>query len=499
MFFWAQGWIAFTKSQRVIIAALLIGTVAILLINAWVAEDAFISFRVLDNAVNGYGLRWNIAERVQAYTHPLWVLLMLPIYAVTHEAYLSSIVVSLLLAAAALAIGVYGVARSYGAAVFALVAAGLSTPFVDYATSGLENALAYLLVSLFFLLPIQQRVSVLWISGVAALLVLTRHDLLLLVTPALLWVLWQRRSWGVFVRMVIGFLPVVAWEIFSLWYYGFLFPNTAYAKLSVGLPREELLAQGGRYLLDTAASHPIIIAVIAFAGILAALQRSRIAGAVVFGIMTYVAYVVWVGGDFMSGRFMAVPFWAAVLVCAYTWPPRQYMQVLLFSTIVILGFLSIRPIWTLTEDRSGTAGAYRFNGIVDEKSFYFDWTGLVRGGYARLQQSQWMQEGLRDAGGGRVEVRKMIGIYGYAAGPTVHIIDEMALADPLLARLPALPQWRIGHFKRDIPDGYVQSIENDRNEILDVDIFQQYEDIRRITRGSLWDMQRLRLVGKYLF
>ena len=36
--------------------------------------DALITFRVIDNFVHGYGLRWNIAERVQAYTNPLWML-----------------------------------------------------------------------------------------------------------------------------------------------------------------------------------------------------------------------------------------------------------------------------------------------------------------------------------------------------------------------------------------------------------------------------------------
>src|SRR6187402_2076752 len=42
---------------------------------AWVAEDAYITFRVVDNFTHGYGLRWNVAERVQVYTHPLWLLL----------------------------------------------------------------------------------------------------------------------------------------------------------------------------------------------------------------------------------------------------------------------------------------------------------------------------------------------------------------------------------------------------------------------------------------
>src|SRR3954470_21478862 len=52
---------------------------------AWLCEDAFITLRSVDNWVNGYGLRWNIAERVQSYTHPLWLLCLTPVYWLTRS------------------------------------------------------------------------------------------------------------------------------------------------------------------------------------------------------------------------------------------------------------------------------------------------------------------------------------------------------------------------------------------------------------------------------
>ena len=39
---------------------------------AWVAEDAYITFRSVDQLLAGNGPVWNIGERVQVYTHPLW-------------------------------------------------------------------------------------------------------------------------------------------------------------------------------------------------------------------------------------------------------------------------------------------------------------------------------------------------------------------------------------------------------------------------------------------
>ena len=45
----------------------------------------------MDNALHGDGLRWNPAERVQTYTHPLWMLLLLAATAITGNPYLSSL------------------------------------------------------------------------------------------------------------------------------------------------------------------------------------------------------------------------------------------------------------------------------------------------------------------------------------------------------------------------------------------------------------------------
>src|SRR5436190_10961265 len=42
----------------------------------WNAEDAFIDFRVVDQLLHGNGPVFNIGERVEAYTSPLWVALL---------------------------------------------------------------------------------------------------------------------------------------------------------------------------------------------------------------------------------------------------------------------------------------------------------------------------------------------------------------------------------------------------------------------------------------
>ena len=41
---------------------------------AWLGDDAYITLRSVENWVGGNGMRWNPADRVQTYTHPLWML-----------------------------------------------------------------------------------------------------------------------------------------------------------------------------------------------------------------------------------------------------------------------------------------------------------------------------------------------------------------------------------------------------------------------------------------
>ena len=42
----------------------------VVFITAWLSDDAYITFRTIDNFIDGYGLTWNIGERVQASLIP---------------------------------------------------------------------------------------------------------------------------------------------------------------------------------------------------------------------------------------------------------------------------------------------------------------------------------------------------------------------------------------------------------------------------------------------
>ncbi len=57
------------------IAFVALGMAAIIT-RMWVAEDAYITFRYIDNFLHGYGLVYNVGDRVEGFTHPLWLFLV---------------------------------------------------------------------------------------------------------------------------------------------------------------------------------------------------------------------------------------------------------------------------------------------------------------------------------------------------------------------------------------------------------------------------------------
>jgi arabinofuranosyltransferase len=466
---------------------------------AWVCDDAFITLRSVDNLVHGYGPTWNVAERVQAFTHPLWMLVLAPVYALTREPYYTLLALSFLATAGTLWLLVRGVAASAAGAGLALAVLVSSKAFVDYSTSGLENPLTHLLLAAFLALHFREsdRPVPAWAPAlVAALAALNRLDTLLLFLPALIGAAW-RRPWRHSARsLLLGFTPLIAWTLFSLVYYGFPFPNTAYAKLGTGIPELQLVVQGVHYLLSSLRMDPLTLAALFAATLWAGLREDPRGRPVALGLVLYLLYVTWIGGDFMSGRFLAAPLLAGAALLA-RWRPRPAGARLLVPIVAVLAVGLVLPRAPL---RSGAGyGAWREGGVdgagvADERAFYFDDTGLLkarRGGAMPSHPSAFDGKAARLAGPA-VVVRGGVGFFGYYAGPEVHIVEPWAITDPLLARLPVSRQvrWRIGHFTRDVPEGYLESLESGDNVLRDPDVAALFDAVATVTRGPVWSRER---------
>ena len=485
-----------------------LGLIGVLLIrSAWLCDDAYITLRSVDNLVNGYGLRWNVVERVQSFTHPAWLMLITPVYAVTREAYFTVLGVQIGLALATVWLLLRHVARTPADALLGLGALVGSKALIDFSTSGLENPLAHLMLVLFFLTwrRDRQSPSLFVLGALTSVILLCRLDLGLLVAPLIVIALRPLR----FTRagsFALGLVPFLAWELFSLVYYGVLVPNTALAKLPPGVASVDLAAQGSRYLLATFHFDPITPVVLAGSAIVLAFACGRAGRVVLAAMVVHVLYVVGVGGDFMSGRFLTPALLMGIVgVLGLVRWRRAVVVRLAASAALVAGSLLGPAAPLMTGAGFGTVplpvGEFDRYGVTDERRFYYPSLGLLPVLSGRAVPSEHTssafglkRRALADRTGGDVVEASNIGLFGYYAGPKVYIIDRNALADPFLARLPPAPGWRVAHYIREVPDGYLESRRQNQDLLSDASLRPLYDRVQILTQADVWSRARFRVV-----
>ena len=484
------------KMARALYAAVIAIFVWLVVRDAWLCDDAFITFRVVDNFHNDFGLRWNVADRVQVFTHPLWCLVLVCIGFVFDNLPLAALWFSILLAITAYVL----IVPRPGSRELDLVLLALFIPaskaVTQFATSGLEGPLAFLLLTLLILacggLASDWSRWDRWVPLLVAAIILTRHDFLLLVAP--LFIAWMARKGAAraIAPIISGAAAIVVWEAFSLIYYGSLVPNTALAKLNTGLPFFEGVLQGLRYVVDFTLRDPAgMLGLVTCVLVLLVRRRDPQARAVAMGISLYVVYVVIIGGDFMSGRFFAVPVFLAVAESIRT--DAEGSKSLSDSFPGVCATAIILVVIHFFGFNGFVADNISRNGIADERRVYAPALSLVAIHSGKpIQRVSWVRAAQELGATGPSVMRAIaVGVVGFYGGPNVHILDVNALGDPLLSRLPARAGSRIGHFERHIPAGYEDSLQSGRLRIEDEDLRKYCEVVWTVTRGPLWSSSRI--------
>jgi arabinofuranosyltransferase len=476
----------------------------VLLKNAWLCEDSFITFRVSDNLIHGLGLRWNPLERVQVYTNPLWMLWVSAVYFVSRDIYFAAMASCLLCSGLAVWFLLFRALRSVEACLIAGVAMIFSKSFMDYSTSGLENPLSHLLLVLFFIEYLKPDPARRFSRMVcfAGLTLVNRMDLIWLLLPPLIHLTWAGGHWRPrHHRCWLGLLPYLAWELFSLVYYGFLVPNTAYVKLATGVSAAKMLAQGGSYFVNSLAWDPVtlfsILALVWFG--FRRWRQDRAASMLALGVLLQLAYTAKIGGDYMSGRLFSTPLFVSLLLLSRIEFASMHEAVGVSAMLLALGIYSPRPPIQTNDKYAGLGTSPQ--GVDDERGYRHNDTSFLRlnKDYNLANAGGWVGDGLKARKDGtRVTVYRNIGYYGFFAGPGVHVIDPYGIGDALLARLPfnATGRWVPGHFLRTVPEGYPDAAV-EAGEIRDPEIEAYWTKIKLVTRGALFDCQRLKEIVRF--
>lgn len=468
-----------------LIAALIFLLFTIAFINtAWIAEDAFITFRVIENTLNGFGPNWNPNERVQVFTHTLWFWLLTFAVSIISDPYYSALITSYTLFALIIITLLKTSQKSNEITLIPITALLWSKSFIDYSSSGLENPMTHALLGIFLILwskPFTKN-KTLHLTLIFSALYLTRPDAIILILPAMALYLWENRNLK---PIILGASPILLWSLFSIFYYGSPVPNTALAKVSTGKTILENSVQAWSYINWTLTTDSITALIITGGFISALIKKEFLPLAVGFGL--WCAYLFYIGADYMGGRFFsaAALFGCLIMVLA---PSKALISTLAIALLINLSMLSQSIFSSINFENKKITEA----GIADERGFYYSKTGLL----PSLQSGtwfthQWLTQGHYLQGQTGWYTRCSIGMIPFAAGPSVQWIDPLALSEPFLARLPARKEVRVGHYERAFPDGYLESILTNKNLIADPKLRALYSDVNLATRGPLFSMERM--------
>ncbi|MCB9678686.1 MAG: hypothetical protein H6737_26525 [Alphaproteobacteria bacterium] len=287
----------------------------------WTLDDAYISFRYAEHFAGGEGLVYNPGERVEGYTTFLWVFLLGVGHALGADTRTLAKVLGAVFAAGSILLlsqahrfhrGIPPIAGSLAAALV-----GSSAIFGAWAMPGMEVPLvAFLLLAsaLGFAREADAAESGgtprgWWAAGICgALALMSRPDSVVLVSVLSAWLLGlaalRRDPRLARAPLVVAGLygPYFAWRFA---YYGWLLPNTFYAKVgSTGAQVE----RGVRYVTDFVEPAAFLLVPAVLLVPFAKVAWSRFGGLAPLwaGVALHAAYVVSVGGDVMPAfRFFA--------------------------------------------------------------------------------------------------------------------------------------------------------------------------------------------------
>jgi arabinofuranosyltransferase len=364
--------------------ALLSLTLAMLVRTAWISDEALITLQCAVRYIHGYGPVLHVGDQIQSVIS-LWLLTISGTTLIARNAYAAALVISMILSLVTVWLLISRLATSFWAGMLAGTGLVLSKAFIDFSTSGLENPLSHLLLVLGLLLGFRcleradfehngYRISV--ALFVLMLLYLCRPDLLWLVLPFILLLLWRshRDPRTTLKTISIALAPLLAWCLFNVFFYRVPFSKIAYVQVGgAGSLRWDNIWQGTIYLVDSLSRDPITLTYISLA-VLLAWQGPSPLKVVAVGVVLYLVYLVGIGGSSMSGRFLTTPLVVAAVILSRAELSVAGMAFIAF-VFATLGAISL-PANLLAgrtySDRSVTGQTIR-----DERGFTFPTRSLA--------------------------------------------------------------------------------------------------------------------------
>lgn len=295
-------------------------------------DDAMISMRYALNLANGHGLVWNIGERVEGYTNPLWTLYMSALIALSGK-YLAPLLIQ-----------ITGLMLIIGAAIFAnlsvrelvcgssdrknifgaTAAIGLLLyyPLSYWALTGMEVSVLSFVVSaaVFFTIKLFIRPEVKYFNAIlacATIAYFTRPDGWIPLSPLVLlgiYLVVRRGLSGIANPMTLAIMggAMVLIGLHLVWrlsYYGSLAPNTYILKIH-GHDLGMRLGNGVSFIAPFLKSISVQLAIVFIALFFAKREYRPLYSALLAVPLVSIGYQIFVGGD-------PWPYWRQIAPSVY--------------------------------------------------------------------------------------------------------------------------------------------------------------------------------------
>ena len=351
-------------------------------------DDAFISFRYAKNWAMGYGPRYNLGPQPpeEGYSNFLWVVVC------TFIEYLELDITfwAPMLGFACGSLLLYLVFRTLrrdfgmglGVAFSVSLGLGLFPPYALWSTGGL-GTMAFALstfATAYFLVLRQAGIAPYCgaLAGVAMALLRTEGIAWALLF-ALLGIVTRRMREESVWRPVAVYVAIVgtAFSVYFAWrysYYQLLFPNPVYAKVGFS---PEVALRGFRYVASFALTFvtPLFFLLLA-AGYVAWRETPKpVALALGTLSLTFPAYAVVVGGDWMSmGRFLVPGFaFGALLMGWLVARPWERSRLAFLAVVTATITVSLLPAWNVHLVPESVRRFFYFRGLSIDRTEYEQW------------------------------------------------------------------------------------------------------------------------------
>jgi arabinofuranosyltransferase len=420
------------------------------------ADDAFVDFRTVANVTSGNGLRWNVIDRVQTFTAPLWVLVLSAVTWISPTIPLNALALDGIFALATILL-VCCSASNVPTAAAAVLALSLSRAFVDYSMAGLPDALVYLLLACGLFACWQASDRPKWIACVAGLMPLASVPVALVLAPSVARTLASETQTSRRRALFLIAAPSVLWSGFAIFYYGVPLPAPFYAAWFHSHAWLSMAAEGTRYVLRSLRGDPITPILIVAAIAVGLRNRTRRDLPETIGLVAYTAWVIASGGSAPGGRLLAPAALASVMLLARSRRlPEGNAGLATLLAVVAVGTFAASPTFLSDTPFGVNSSASKSRATRDERQSIYQKTGLLcatrYNPYPDLTGLEpEIERRLRDNAG--VAVTPEIGMLGYAAGARLSIVDPNGRTDlrflsphdaDALARQPLFSGARLG-------------------------------------------------------